>query len=176
MKKISLIKSKKYVIYAKKGFSTDDDNKRYHKVRDHYHYTGKYRGAAHGIYNLIYRTPKEILVAFHNGSTYDYHFISKELAKIFEGQFDCFGENTEKYIAFSLPIKKELDNGKTITYKLKFVDSFRFMSTSLSKLVDNLSEIYFKKCIDKNCKSECEFKGLKNNKLSYNCKECRKKN
>ena len=49
------------------------------------------------------------------------------------------------------------------------------MSTSLSKLIDNLSEIYSKKCRDKNCKSECEFKGLKNNKISYNCKECRKK-
>ena len=49
------------------------------------------------------------------------------------------------------------------------------MSTSLSKLVDNLSEIYSKKCRDKNYKSECEFKELKNNKLSYNCKECRKK-
>ena len=44
------------------------------------------------------------------------------------------------------------------------------MSTSLSKLVDNLSEIYSKKCRNKNCKSEREFKGLKNNKLSYNCK------
>ena len=49
------------------------------------------------------------------------------------------------------------------------------MSTSLSKLVDNLSEIYSKKCRDKNYKSECEFKELKNNKLSYNCKKCRKK-
>ena len=49
------------------------------------------------------------------------------------------------------------------------------MSTSLSKLVDNLSEIYSKKCRDKNYKSECEFKELKNNKLSYNCKEYRKK-
>ena len=49
------------------------------------------------------------------------------------------------------------------------------MSTSLSKLVDNLSEIYSKKCRDNNYKSECEFKQLKNNKLSYNCKECRKK-
>ena len=38
------------------------------------------------------------------------------------------------------------------------------MSTSLSKLVDNLSEIYSKKCRDKNCKSECEFKGLKKKK------------
>ena len=36
----------------------------------------------------------------------------------------------EKYITFSVPIKKECDNGKTITHKLKFIDSFRFMSTS----------------------------------------------
>ena len=49
------------------------------------------------------------------------------------------------------------------------------MSTSLSKLVTNLSEIYSKKCADKNRKYECEFKKLKNNKLSCNCKECRKK-
>ena len=44
-----------------------------------------------------------------------------------------------------MPISKGLDNGKTITYKLKITDSFRFMSTKLSDLVDNLSEIY-KKC------------------------------
>ena len=35
------------------------------------------------------------------------------------------------------------------------------MSTSLSKLVNNLSEIYSKKCRDKNCKSECGFRDLK---------------
>ena len=52
----------------------------------------------------------------------------------------------EKYITFSVPIKKECDNGKIISYKLKFIDSFRFMSTSLSSLVDNLSEIYKKEC------------------------------
>ena len=45
-----------------------------------------------------------------------------------------------------MPIKKNVDNGKTITYKLKFIDSFRFMPTSLSNLVDNLSEIYKKEC------------------------------
>ena len=39
-----------------------------------------------------------------------------------------------------MPIKKELDNGKTITYKIKFIDSFRFMSSSISTLVDNSSE------------------------------------
>ena len=48
------------------------------------------------------------------------------------------------------------------------------MSTSLSKLVYNLSEIYIKDCKDKNCNSEYEFKGLQNNKLSFNCKGCRK--
>ena len=51
-------------------------------------------------------------------------------------------KNTDKYITFSVPTKGEHDNNKTTTYKLKFIDSFRFMSTLLSKLVDNLSEIY----------------------------------
>ena len=60
MKKINFIKNKKFVRYAKKGFSTDDDddNKKYHRVRNHGHYTGKYRGAAHTICNLRYKTPK----------------------------------------------------------------------------------------------------------------------
>ena len=80
-------------------------------------------------------------MTFHDGSTYDYHFIINKLAKEFDGQLECLGETTEKYITFTVPISKELDNGKTITYKLKFIDSFRFMSTSLSSLVDNLSEI-----------------------------------
>ena len=71
----------------------------------------------------------------------DHHFIIKQLAKEFKGQFECLGDNTEKYVTFSVPIKKELDNAKIVTYKLKFIDSYRFMSTSLSDLVDNLSEI-----------------------------------
>ena len=84
---------------------------------------------------------KEIPGVFHNGSTYDCHFIINKLAKEFYGQLECLGENTEKYITFSVPIKKEHDNGKTTTYKLKFIDSCRFMKDSLSNLVDNLSEI-----------------------------------
>ena len=56
------------------------------------------------------------------------------------------GENTEKYITFSVPIKKELDNGKITTYKIKFIDSFRLILSSLPSLVDNLSEIYSKEC------------------------------
>ena len=71
-------------------------------------------GAAHSICNLRYKTPREIPIIFHNGSTYDYHFIIKQLAKEFEGKFECLGENTEKYITFSVPIKKELDNNKQL--------------------------------------------------------------
>ena len=79
---------------------------------------------------------------------------------------------------FQFQLKKERDNGKTTTYKLKFIDSVRFMSTSLSDFVNNLSEIYKKECKAcmerKDIKSECDFIGLKNNKLRYNCKECKK--
>ena len=72
------------MLYMKKGFSTDDDNV-YHKVRDHCHYTGNYRGAAHDICSLRYKTPKENPIAFHNSSTNDYHFIIKESTKQIEG-------------------------------------------------------------------------------------------
>ena len=98
--------------------------KKQQKVRDHCHYTCKYRGAAHNICNLRYKTPKEIPVVFQNDSTYDCHFIIKELAKEFEGNFECLGENTEKYITFSVPIKKKINNKDLeITYKIKFIDS-----------------------------------------------------
>ena len=149
----------------------------YQKVRDHCPYTGKFRRAAYSICNLNYKLPpQDILVKIHNGSIYDYYFLIKELAEEFKGQFECLGENTEKYITFSVPIKKEHDNGKTITYKIKFIDSCRFMPSKLSNLVDNLSEINNKDCKTcmerKNIKSECEFIGLKNNRLNYRCKEC----
>ena len=63
--------------------------KKYYKVRDHCHYTRKYRGAVHNVCNLRQKTPKEIPVVFHNGSKYGYHFISKELTEEFKGQFEC---------------------------------------------------------------------------------------
>ena len=154
-------------------FEFDKSDKKHHKVRDHCHYTGKYRGAAHNICNLRYKVPKEIPAVFHNGSTYDYHFIIKELVKEFEGNFDCLGENTEKYITFSVPLKKNIENKNLeITYKIKFIDSFRFMSSSLSKLVDNLSEgIHNNKCSD--CKSNLDYLRItKNKKLLLKCFNC----
>ena len=78
------------------------------------------------------------------------------MVKEFECNFECLGENTEKYITFSVPIKKKIDNKDLeITYKIKFIDSYRFMSSSLSKLVDNLSEgIHNYKCSD--CESNLD--------------------
>ena len=167
---------------CKKEFNTDDDSdKKHHKVKDHCHYTGKHRGAAHNICNLRYKIPKEIPIVFHNGSTYDYHFIIKELVKEFDGNFECLGVNTEKYIAFSVPIKKEIKNKNKIieiTYKIKFIDSFRFMSTSLSKLVDNLSEgLHNNRGVD--CKSYLDYMitkdGAKHSKqLIFRCYSCKK--
>ena len=67
-----------------KIFTIDYDDKICYKVRYYCNFTGKYRGADHNICNLRYKIPREIPVVFHNGSTYDYHFIIKELAKSFE--------------------------------------------------------------------------------------------
>ena len=115
---------------CKKEFSSNNEKKNC-KVRDHCHYTGKYRGAARNICNLRYKVSKEIPIVFHNGSIYDYHFIIKELVKEFEGNFECLGENTEEYITFSVPIKKKIENKDLeITYKIKFIDSYRFMASS----------------------------------------------
>ena len=94
---------------CQKEFCYDKNEKNkfklYQKVRNHCHYTGKFIDAAHSICNLRYKVQREISVIIHNGSKYDYHFIIKELAEEFKGQFECLGENTEKYITFSIPIK-----------------------------------------------------------------------
>ena len=150
-----------YAFCVKKPFFEGAKNN-YIKVRDHCHYTGKYRGASHKICFLMYNTPREIPVVFHNGSRY-------------EGDFECLGENKEKYITFSVPIKKESNEGGTIIYKIKFIDSFRFMFTSLSSLVDNLSGgiHYDGKCA--NCISSLEYISAKNGKLFFECFDCKKR-
>ena len=109
-------------------------------------------------------------MAFHNEFNYDYHFIIKELAEEFKKQFTCLGENTEKYITFTVPIEKEVTridkNGeeitKNISYILQFIDSARFMASSLSNLVNNLSEGIHKI----KCKFWHNYKNLKHAELS----------
>ena len=166
---------------CKEKFCVDKDDKdsiNRKKIKDHCHYTGEFKGPAHSICNLKYKVPKEILIIIHN-ATYDTQFIINQLAIEFKGKVNCIGDNMENYITFSEPIKKELNNGKTVTYKLKFIDSFRFMSTSLSELVDNTSGIFkseeCKSCIERmKINSKCCFVGLRNDRLIYKCKECRK--
>ena len=70
--------------------------------------TKVYRGAGYSICNLKYSKPKETPVVFHNEPNCNYHFIIQKLVEEFKGQFSCFGENTEKYITFSVPVKKDL--------------------------------------------------------------------
>ena len=158
----------------------DQDDENYEnrkKVKDHCHYTGKFRGAAHSKCKLNCKVLKDIPIIIHNAS-YDTHFIINQLAEEFKSELNCIGKNMEKYITFSVPIKKEGDNGKKVSYKLRFIDSFRFMSTSLSELADNMSRIFTsiecKSCIEKiEINSECCFAGLKNNRSIYKCKKCK---
>ena len=125
------------------------------KVRDHCHLTGRYRGAAHNQCNLKYRRLTFTPVVIHNLTNYDAHLFVKHLGYS-EGDISCIANNEEKYIFFSKQItvgtyKKSAINeegdiyylDKPISHTIRFIDSFRFMSTSLSKLVNNLPETAF---------------------------------
>ena len=112
------------------------------KVCDHCHFTGEYRGPAHRNCNLQCRRPMIIPVIFHNLQGYDAHLFIKQLAAI-KGDFTCIPSTEEKYISFSKKIKvDEYQNidGKTISlnFELRFIDSFKFLQTSLANLVKNL--------------------------------------
>ena len=111
------------------------------KVRDHCHLTGRYRGAAHGKCNLAYKLPDFYPVIFHNLSGYDTHMFIKDLAET-PGKIDCISKTEEKYISFSKTIVVDTfsKNGKKIEVKrkIRFIDSLKFMASSLEKLVNNL--------------------------------------
>ena len=87
---------------CKEKFCMDKDDEDYinrKKVKDHCHYTGTFRGAAHTKFNLNYKVPKDIPIIIHNAS-YDSHFIINQLAEEFKGEPNCKGENIEKYHFF----------------------------------------------------------------------------
>ena len=72
-------------------------------------------------------------------------------ANEFEGQLECFRKNTENYKAFSVPIGKQVTNfdkdvnkSVNISYKVKFIDSAKYLPSSLLNFVD-----YFAKGIHK---------------------------
>ena len=125
------------------------------KVRDHCHLTGRYRGAAHNQCNLKYRKIPFTPVVIHNLTNYDAHLFVKRLGYS-EGDISCIANNDEKYISFNKKIvvdgykKKAVDAEgyeytveKPIHHTIRFIDSSKFMSTSLGKLVNNLPETAF---------------------------------
>ena len=113
-------------------------------IKDLCHITGKFRGSAHQECNLKLRIKPENLkipIIFHNLRGYDSHFIMQQIGEIANkhGYANKKGEkqdlninaipnNMEKYMAFML--------GNHLT----FIDSFQFMSSSLDKLVSNLTK------------------------------------
>ena len=118
------------------------------RVRDHCHFTGQYRGAAHNRCNLQYSKPNNISVFFHNLTGYDSHLFIKKLNKTM-GTIDCIPNNEENYISFSKTIKTgEYVNKKGETkdknFKIIFKDSMKFLNTSIEALVNNLPEDGFK--------------------------------
>ena len=154
--------------------------------------------AAHSICNLKYSVPKNVPITFHNGSNYDYHCLMKVLADEVRKQSTCLAENTEKHITFAVSIEEVTKNDKngeeitkSISYILQFIDSEKFMASSLSTFINNLSEGIHKikckygrdnkKC--ETCEITCEvchcflkYKNFKDDLIEYKCLWCNKNN
>ena len=118
------------------------DSKKGPKVRDHCHYTGRYRGPAHRNCNLMYRIPSYIPVVFHNLSGYDAHLFIKELGKN-SRDMGVIAKTKEDYISFSVDVAvdKYVDkkgNEKEKLIELRFINSFKFMASSLDSLTRNI--------------------------------------
>ena len=119
------------------------------KVRDHCHFTGKYRGAAHNQCNLKCRKPLILPVVFHNLQGYDSYLFIKQLAKV-SGELSCIPSTEENYISFSKKIKVGEYNSRKkgttspIKFEIRFIDSFKFLQTTLANLVSNLQPTDFK--------------------------------
>ena len=92
---------------CKKMFCIDKDHENRRKVKYHCHYIGNCREAAHSKCNLNYKVPKDIPKIIHNAS-YDTHFIINQLAEECKCELNCLWKNMEKYITFSVPIKKNV--------------------------------------------------------------------
>ena len=117
------------------------------KVRDHCHFTGRYRGAAQNRCNLKYKKPSFTPVVFHNLSGYDSHLFIKNLG-FTAGNIDCIPNNEERYISFTKNIEvgsytNSEGETKPKYHKIRFIDSFKFMAASLDSLVNNLPEDAF---------------------------------
>ena len=147
----------KYYKFPKKMFLTEEEIDKFEKatkchrcdkplgkyrVRDHCHLTGKFRGAAHNGCNINYKIPKFFPVIFHNLSGYASPLFNTNLGTT-GGNILCIPNNEEKYISFTKQtiVDTFSKDGKDIDVKrdIRFIDSFRFMNSGLSLLVEILS-------------------------------------
>jgi hypothetical protein len=114
------------------------------KVRDHNHLTGAFRGAAHNSCNLKHQETRTIPVIFHNLSGYDSHFIVRQVMNAFEGDLHVIPVTDQNYVAFIKTVKASIEKDwdfqkiSRCQIKFKFLDSFRFMASSLDKLASYL--------------------------------------
>lgn len=124
--------------------SRERKDKTHHKVRDHCHLSGQYRGPAHSICNLNYQVSRVIPVVMHNLCGYDLHLLIKKLAstKSLDGAIKIIPHNTEKYITFIKTMHGVGWWNKNRKYvneiKFKFIDSLRFMNASLDSLAKSI--------------------------------------
>ena len=129
--------------------SRDKETGQILKVRDHCHFTGEYRGAAHNECNLNCRKPLILPVIFHNLQGYDSHLFIKQLAKV-SGDLSCIPSTEEKYISFSKKnvvdhyLSKKMGKLLPKKFEIRFIDSFKFLQASLADLVKNLKSSDFK--------------------------------
>ncbi|XP_018403208.1 PREDICTED: uncharacterized protein LOC108780113 [Cyphomyrmex costatus] len=120
---------------CEKPFAPGDE-----RARDHCHLTGRYRGPAHKGCNVNYKDSLYIPVVFHNLSGYDAHFVIKEIATKFKGKVDLLPLTKEKYISFTKHVKDTSDEDSRNCVKLRFIDSYKFLSSSLDKLASYLEK------------------------------------
>ena len=152
-------------IKPKQMIFTEEDRKQFNKasdcsicgeelgndrVRDHCHYTGRYRGPAHNSCNLKCRNPKSVSVFFHNLSGYDSHLFIKKIGCSINKKenIKCIPYNEEKYITFTKTIitgqyTNKKGEVKDKSFDIVFKDSLKFLSSSLEALVNNLPKDAF---------------------------------
>ena len=97
------------------------------KVRDHFHVTSKFRGAAHNKCNLKLRIPRKLPIVFHDLQGYDGHIIFKELNNL-DVDISVIPKGTDKYMSI------------IVNRYITFIGSIQFYNNSLDTLASNLND------------------------------------
>ncbi|XP_020298396.1 uncharacterized protein LOC109862692 [Pseudomyrmex gracilis] len=132
---IERFKNAKCCHVCKQPFERDDN-----RVRDHCHLTGRFRGSAHFACNLNSKQVYVVPVVFHNLSGYDSHFIIMDVATAFEGEINVLPVTKDTYISFTKHVNSTRNEDNQRCVQLRFIDFYKFLSTSLEKLASYLGK------------------------------------